>query len=135
MMLWIKCPHTHHRKCQLAKKNNFRYHLSWIVVDLLGVHFLPMGKSNPAFFEDWGYTGKMIRQIWAESAVCPNSYLWRGWIFYLSMGKKWIPSCRSTTTPDRWYQKFLIFGRLALPIMCAQIILRIKQCIDFNFWR
>ena len=28
------------------KKKNFRYHLSGIVVDLLGVHFLPMGKSK-----------------------------------------------------------------------------------------
>ena len=27
-----------------AKKRNFQYHLSGIVVDLLGVHFLPMGK-------------------------------------------------------------------------------------------
>ena len=73
--------------------------------------------KNPAFFEGRCYTGQMIRQMWAESAVCLNSYLWRGWIFYLSMGKKWTPS-RSTTTPDRWYQKFFIFGQLALPMMC-----------------
>ena len=35
--------HTHHWKYQLAKKKNFQYHLSGVVVDLLEVHFLPMG--------------------------------------------------------------------------------------------
>ena len=31
--------------------------------------------KNPAFFEGRCYTGQMIRQMWAESAVCLNSYL------------------------------------------------------------
>ena len=32
------------------KKKNFRYHPSGVVVDLLGVHFLPIKK--PSFFRD-----------------------------------------------------------------------------------
>ena len=75
--------------------------------------------KHPPFFEGRWYTGKIICQIWAEWAVCLDSYLWKGWMFYLSMGKK-LTSSWSTMTPDRWYQKFFFFGRLALPMMCAK---------------
>ena len=64
--------------------------------------------KHPPFFEGRWYTGKIICQIWAEWAVCLDSYLWKGWMFYLSIGKK-LTSSRSTTTPDRWYQKFFFF--------------------------
>ena len=74
--------------------------------------------KHPPFFEGRWYTGKIICQIWAEWAVCLDSYLWKGWMFYLSIGKK-LTSSRSTTTPDRWYQKFFFFGQLALLIVCV----------------
>ena len=77
--------------------------------------------KHPAFFEGRWYTGKIICQIWAEWAVCLDSYLWKGWMFYLLIGKK-LTSSRSTTTPDRWYQKFFLFGRLALPMMCRRTV-------------
>ena len=64
--------------------------------------------KHPPFFEGRWYTGKIICQIWAEWAVCLDSYLWKGWMFYLLIGKK-LTSSRSTTTPDRWYQKFFFF--------------------------
>ena len=109
---------THHWKCQLAKNKELLIPPIWDCCGPTEGSFFTHGQiKNPAFFEGRCYTGKMIRQMWAESAVCLNSYLWRGWIFYLSMGKKWTPS-RSTTTPDRWYQKFFIFGQLTLPMMC-----------------
>ena len=110
--------YTHHWKCQSAKKKELLIPPIWDCCGPTEGSFFTHGQiKNPAFFEGRCYTGQMIRQMWAESAVCLNSYLWRGWIFYLSMGKKWTPS-RSTTTPDRWYQKFFIFGQLALPMMC-----------------
>ena len=40
-----------------------------------GFIFYLWANKKPAFFEGWWYTGKMIRQILAESAVCFNSYL------------------------------------------------------------
>ena len=111
---------THLWKCQLAKNKELLIPPIWDCCGPTEGSFFTHGQiKNPAFFEGRCFTGKMIRQMWAESAVCLNSYLWRGWIFYLSMGKKWTPS-RSTTTPDRWYQKFFIFGQLTLPMMCVQ---------------
>ena len=113
---------THHWKCQLAKNKELLIPPIWDCCGPTEGSFFTHGQiKNPAFFEGRCYTGKMIRQMWAESAVCLNSYLWRGWIFYLSMGKKWTPS-RSTRTPDRWYQKFFIFGQLALPMMCWDVL-------------
>ena len=82
-----------------------------------GSIFTPGQKNHPAFFEGRWYTGKMARQIWAEWAVCLSSYLWKGWMVFLPRGKNWTSS-RSTTTPDRWYQKFFFFGQLTLPMMC-----------------
>ena len=87
--------------------------------------------KHPPFFEGRWYTGKIICQIWAEWAVCLDSYLWKGWMFYLLIGKK-LTSSRSTTTPDRWYQKFFFFGRLALPMMCVSLILLILR--SQKFW-
>ena len=101
---------THLWKCQLAKNKELLIPPIWDCCGPTEGSFFTHGQiKHPAFFEGWCYTGKMIRQMLAESAVCLNSYLWRGWMFYLAMGKKWSPS-GSTTTPDRWYQKFFFLA-------------------------
>ena len=111
--------HTHHWKCQLAKNKELSIPPIWGCWGPTRNSFFTHGQiKHPPFFEGQWYRGKIIRQIWAEWAVCLNSYLWKGWMFYLSMGKKWTTS-GSTTIPYRWYRKFFFFGRLALPIMCV----------------
>ena len=101
--------YTHHWKCQLAKNKELSIPPIWGCWGPTRNSFFTHGQiKHPPFFEGRWYTGKIIRQIWAEWAVCLNSYLWKGWMFYLSMGKKWISS-GSTTIPDRWYQKFFFF--------------------------
>ena len=119
---WILCQLmadiTHRWKCQLAKTKELSIPPIWGCWGPTRNSFFTHGQiKHPPFFEGRWYTGKIIRQIWAEWAVCLHSYLWKGWMFYLSMGQKWIPS-GSTTIPDRWYQKFFFFGWLALPMMC-----------------
>ena len=108
-----KAQTTHHAKCQLDKKKNFQNHLSGVVVDLLGVHSLPIDQSNIQLF----LRADDTQAKWSAT-VCLDSYLWRGWIFDLSMGKKWSPS-RSTTTPDKWYRKFF-FGDLQTHLSCHE---------------
>ena len=49
---FLNCYVTHHWKCQSAKKKNFWYHLSGVVVDLPEVHFISLGKSKILPF--WG---------------------------------------------------------------------------------
>ena len=101
---------THHWKCQLAKKKGLSIPPIWGCWGPTRDLFFAHGQiKHPPFFEGWWYTGKLICQIWAEWAVCLNRYLWKGWMFYLSMGKKWISS-GSTTIPDRWYWKFFFLA-------------------------
>ena len=101
---------THHWKCQLAKKKELSIPPIWGCWGPTRNSFFTHGQiKHPPFFEGRWYIGKIICQRWADWAVCLNSYLWRGLMFYLAMGKKWSPS-RSTTTPDRWYQKFFFLA-------------------------
>ena len=80
---------THLWKCQLAKNKELLIPPIWDCCGPTEGSFFTHGQiKNPAFFEGRCYTGKMIRQMWAESAGCLNSYLGRGWIFYVSMGKQ-----------------------------------------------
>ena len=68
--------YTHHWKCQLAKNKELLIPLIWDCCGPTEGSFFTHGQiKNPAFFEGRCYTGKMIRQMWAESAVCLNSYL------------------------------------------------------------
>ena len=106
MLRWIV---THLWKCQLAKNKELLIPPIWDCCGPTEGSFFTHGQiKNPAFFEGRCYTGKIIHQIWAEYAVCLNSYLWKGWMFYLTMGKICIPS-GSTTIPDKWYQKFFFW--------------------------
>ena len=73
--------------------------------------------KHPAFFEGRWYTGKIICQIWAEWAVCLDSYLWKGWMFYLSIGKK--PPVDPQRPQIGGIKSSFFFGRLALPMMCG----------------
>ena len=67
---------THHWKCQLAKNKELLIPPIWDCFGPTESSFFTHGQiKNPAFFEGRCYTGKMIRQMWAESAVCLNSYL------------------------------------------------------------
>ena len=67
---------THHWKCQLAKKKELSKPPIWDCLGTTRDSFFTHGQiKHPAFFEGWCYTGKMIRQMWAESAVYLNSYL------------------------------------------------------------
>ena len=102
-------PDTHHWKCQLAKNKELSIPPIWVCWGPTRNSFFTHRQiKHPPFFEGRWYTGKIIHQIWAEWAVCLNSYIWKGWMFYLSMGKKWISS-GSTTIPDRWYWKLFFF--------------------------
>ena len=70
------CGHTHYWKCQLAKNKELLIPPIWDCCGPTEGSFFTHGQiKNPAFFEGRCYTGKMIRQMWAESAVCLNSYL------------------------------------------------------------
>ena len=67
---------THHWKCQLAKNKELLIPPIWDCCGPTEGSFFTHGQiKNPAFFEGRCFTGKMIRQMWAESAVCLNSYL------------------------------------------------------------
>ena len=92
------------KKCIASKMLEIKsWHLTWG-----GPSSLRWKCQSAKIKEGLWYTGKIIRQMWAEWAVYLNSYLWKGWMFYLSMGKKRTPS-RSRTIPDRWYWKFFFF--------------------------
>ena len=68
--------YTHHWKCQLAKIKELLIPPIWDCCGPTEGSFFTHGQiKNPAFFEGRCYTGKMIRQMWAESAMCLNSYL------------------------------------------------------------
>ena len=79
----VRVPHFIGNVSQ-ANVLNFQCHLPGVIQDLFSVHFLPIGKKiNQPFLRAarW-YTGKKIRQIWAEWAVCVNSYLKKGVNFF-----------------------------------------------------
>ena len=69
-----------------------------------GSFFTPRQIKYPAFFEGLWYTSKIVRQIWAEWAVCHSSYLWKGCMFNLPISIKWTQNS-STTTTNRWVLK------------------------------
>ena len=72
-------PYTLHWKYQLGKWNELSMPLTWDHLGpIQGSFFTYWEKNEPAFFEGWWYTAKKIRQIWAEWAVCVNSYLKKG---------------------------------------------------------
>ena len=64
--------------------------------------------KNPASSEIAVKTHSRFGPHLADHFACVTPALKKGWMFYLPMGKKWTPS-RSTTIPDRWYQKFFFF--------------------------
>ena len=116
MLFEQKCCLTHHLKCQLAKKTNFWYHLSGNVVDILGIHFLPMDKSKIQPYLRGG--GTQVK--WA--AKCMSSHLsLKRLDFWFVYGKKWTSS-RSTTTPDRWYWKFFFWPTGTSNDVCGAIV-------------
>ena len=96
------------------KKKTFRYHLYGIVVDPLVVH------KHPPFSEIAVKTQSPFGPYLADYFACVPPALKKGWMFYLPIGKKWIPS-RSSTTPDRWYWKFFIFGQLRLSLLHIKV--------------
>ena len=111
--------HTHLRKCQLAKNKELLIPPIWgCCGPTRGSFFTHRQIKNPASSEIAVKTHSRFGPHLANHFACVTPALKKGWIFYLPMGKKWTLS-RSTTIPDRWYQKFFIFGQLALPMMCA----------------
>ena len=110
---------THHWKCQLAKNKELLIPPIWgCCGPTRGSFFTHRQIKNPASSEIAVKTHSRFGPHLADHFACETPALKKGWIFYLPMGKKWTLS-RSTTIPDRWYQKFFIFGQLALPKMCG----------------
>ena len=71
--------YTHHCKCQFAKNKELSIPPIWGCWGPTRDSFFTHGQiKHPPFFEGWWYAGKIIHQIWAELAVCLNSYLWKG---------------------------------------------------------
>ena len=112
--------YTHHWKCQLAKNKELLIPPIWgCCGPTRGSFFTHRQIKNPASSEIAVKTHSRFCPHLADHFACVTPALKKGWIFYLPMCKKWTPS-RSTTIPGRWYQKFFIFGQLALPMMCGR---------------
>ena len=75
----------------VAKKKNFWYHLSGVVVNLVGVFFTHRQIKNPASSEIAVKTHSRLGPYLADHFACVTPALKKGWIFYLPMGKKWTP--------------------------------------------
>ena len=58
--------------------------------------------KHPPFSEIAVKTHSQFGPYLVDYFACVPSDLKKGWMFYLPMGKKWMP-CGSSTTPDRWY--------------------------------
>ena len=82
-----------------------------------GSIFTPGQKNHPAFSEIAAKTHSPFGLYLAGHFACIPPALEKGWMVFLPRGKN-RTSSRSTTTPDRWYQKFFFFGQLTLPMMC-----------------
>ena len=54
----------------MAKKKNFQYHLSGVVEDPLGIHFLPMGKLNIHPFLRAGDTQAKYSAKYGPKGLC-----------------------------------------------------------------
>ena len=83
-----------------------------------GSIFTPGQKNHPAFSEIAAKTHSPFGPYLAGHFACIPPALEKGWMVFLPRGKN-RTSSRSTTTPDRWYQKFFFFGQLTLPMMCV----------------
>ena len=113
---------THHWKYQLAKKKELSIPPIWGCCGPIGGSiFTPGQKNHPAFSEIAAKTHSPFGPYLAGHFACIPPALEKGWMVFLPRGKN-RTSSRSTTTPDRWYQKFFFFGQLALPIMCGSIL-------------
>ena len=64
--------------------------------------------KKPAFLEGRWYTGRKIRQIWAELAVHVGYHLQKGWFFYFLICTRWSLN-GSQMIPDRWRFMFFFF--------------------------
>ena len=111
--------HTHHWKYQLAKKKELSIPPIWGCCGPTGGSiFTPGQKNHPAFSEIAAKTHSPFGPYLAGHFACIPPALEKGWMVFLPRGKN-RTSSRSTTTPDRWYQKFFFFGQLTLPMMCG----------------
>ena len=110
---------THHWKYQLAKKKELSIPPIWGCCGPTGGSiFTPGQKNHPAFSEIAAKTHSPFGPYLAGHFACIPPALEKGWMVFLPRGKN-RTSSRSTTTPDRWYQKFFFFGQLTLPMMCV----------------
>ena len=118
---------TLHRKCQSGKWNELSIPLTWDHLGpIKGSYFTYWRKNELPLFEGRWYTGQKIRQIWAEWAVCVNSYLKKGWLIFFPIGKKWTLN-RSQMIPGKWHWKFIPFAQLTLPMECVPFVNKFKK--------
>ena len=73
--------------------------------------------KKTAFFEGRWYTGRKIRQIWAEWAVYVGCQLQKGWFFDLAICTSWSLN-GSRMTPGRWRFMFFFFAESYFQMKC-----------------
>ena len=127
-----QCGHTHHWRYQLAKQKELSILPIWGCCGPTGGSiFTPGQKNHPAFSEIAAKTHSPFGPYLAGHFACIPPALEKGWMVFLPRGKN-RTSSRSTTTPDRWYQKFFFFGQLTLPMMCAFSMAHVLgHCLEF----
>ena len=115
------CLVTHHWKCQLAKNKELSIPpICDCCVPTRDSFFTYRQIKHPPFSEIAVKTHSPFGPYLADYFACVPPALKKRWMFYLPMGKKWIPS-RSSRTPDRWYWKFFIFGQLRLSLLHIKV--------------
>ena len=105
----------------VGKKKNFQYHLSGVVEDLLGIHFLPMGKLNIHPFLRAGGTQAKYSAKHGPNRLCVLTAISKkGGCFICSWVKNESPV--GPQQPQIGGIQSSFFGQLALPMMCELFI-------------
>ena len=138
-----KTPQKNFSSQNFNVENNFQYHLSGVVEDLLGIHFLPMGKLNIHPFLRAGGTqakstkdgliGLCVLTAISEKGGC---FIWL-WVKYdplVGPQQSQISGIESSFFLADWHFQWCVWWPLLTTIKKVPIELRAVPILSGDMW-